>query len=130
MLLVKTRIGPSDIHGIGLFADEFISKGTVVWNFKSGFDLEMNKEEVDMLSPAAREQTLKYAYLSKTKGTYILCSDDARFFNHSDDPNTTSIDSPDGSDNRDIANRDIQKGDEITADYAAFDADCDTKTVR
>lgn len=27
MLLVKTKIGPSAIHGIGLFADQFIQKG-------------------------------------------------------------------------------------------------------
>ena len=29
-LLVKTRIGPSAIAGIGLFADQFIPEGTKV----------------------------------------------------------------------------------------------------
>ncbi len=129
MLLVKTRLGPSSIHGIGLFADEFIPKGTMVWDFKPGFDMEMGKKEIDELSPPAREQALKYAYLSKMKGIYILCSDDARFFNHSDDPNTTSVDSPDGKKNHDIANRDIPRGEELTADYGAFDADFDAKML-
>ena len=128
MLLVKTKIGPSAIEGIGLFAAEFIPKGTTVWEFKARFDVEMSKEEIDGLSPAAREQALKYTYLSKTKGTYILCSDDARFFNHSDDPNTTSI-NVDGRENRDVANRDIQEGEEITADYGAFDADFDANML-
>ena len=30
MLLVKTRLGASAIHGIGLFADEFIPKDTEI----------------------------------------------------------------------------------------------------
>jgi hypothetical protein len=29
MLLVKTRLGLSRIHGIGLFAEEFIARGTL-----------------------------------------------------------------------------------------------------
>ena len=44
MLLVKTKIGPSKIAGIGLFADEFIAKGTPVWKFEPGFDLEIPRE--------------------------------------------------------------------------------------
>lgn len=28
MLLIKTKIGPSKIHGIGLFSDQSIPKGT------------------------------------------------------------------------------------------------------
>ena len=38
MLLVKTRLGASAIHGIGLFADEFIPKDTVTWRFTPGLD--------------------------------------------------------------------------------------------
>ena len=33
MLLVDARAGISKIHGIGLFAYEFIPKGTHVWMF-------------------------------------------------------------------------------------------------
>jgi hypothetical protein len=33
MLLVKTTIAPSPIHGIGLFADQFIPQGTRIWEF-------------------------------------------------------------------------------------------------
>ncbi len=38
MLLVKTKIGQSNISGIGVFADEFIPKGTVIWRYQEGFD--------------------------------------------------------------------------------------------
>jgi len=33
MFLVKTYLDKSKIRGIGLFADEFIPKGTLIWKF-------------------------------------------------------------------------------------------------
>ena len=44
-----------------------------------------------------------------------LCSDDARFFNHADEPNTASVESAAGG-YVDVATRDIAKGDELTCD--------------
>ena len=43
MLYVKTKIGQSKIHGMGLFADQFIKKGTIIWKFTPGFDLKFTK---------------------------------------------------------------------------------------
>ena len=54
MLLVKTRLAPSTIHGIGLFADEFIPKGTEVWKFVPGFDLALSVDEVESLPEMAK----------------------------------------------------------------------------
>lgn len=118
MLLVKTKLGQSKIQGIGLFADEFIPKGTVVWRYVSGFDLRFTKKEVDSFPVTARECIYHYSYLSKDTGFYVLCSDDARFYNHSQNPNTKGVDL-EGTDNEvgDIAIVDINIGDEITCDY-------------
>ena len=82
MILVSAKLKSSDIHGIGIFAKQFIPKGTKVWEFKDGFDLIFSKEQVDNFSEAAKEQILNYAYISKKTGNYILCTDDSRFFNH------------------------------------------------
>ena len=46
MLLIKTKIQESRIHGIGLFADEFIPKGTEIWKFTPGFDMKFTREEI------------------------------------------------------------------------------------
>lgn len=119
MILVETKIGPSKIHGIGLFADQFISKGTLVQKMMPGFDLIIPESEIYKLSAPARRQFLKYVYKSKG-GQYILCFDDARFLNHSDSPNLTSGDS---AEEIDIAARDIKKGEELTVNYREFDAD-------
>lgn len=87
MLLVKTKIGPSEIEGIGLFADEQIKAGTKVWIFEPKLDLVLSKEEITELSFPVQESFYRYAYLDKVRKKYLLCGDDARFFNHSDIPN-------------------------------------------
>lgn len=114
MLHVKTRLGPSPIHGIGAFAAEDIPKGTIIWEFREGFDLRLTEEELRRLAPPALEQALKYSYVED--GHYILCADDARHFNHSETPNTD-----DTSALYTIAARDIAAGEEITSDYRTFD---------
>ena len=39
MLLVRTYLDRSAIHGIGLFAAERIPKGTVLWRLEPSIDL-------------------------------------------------------------------------------------------
>jgi len=126
MLLVKTKIGLSSINGIGLFADQFISKGTPTWKFQKGFDLEVDKNNLEKLSEPARKQFLKYAYLDIKTDKYVLCFDDARFFNHADDANTVGFVSESG-DEVDVATRDIERGEELTCNYREFDADFGVK---
>lgn len=122
MLLVKTKIGPSSIHGIGLFADEFIKKGTVIWKFNPTFDLRFDASQLDSLSEAARKQFLNYAYFNPRMQKYVLCFDDCRFINHSEHPNCLEVPSGGPEEGLDIAAWDIQKGEELTCDYASFDA--------
>ncbi len=97
MLLVKTYLDRSAIHGIGLFAGERIRKGTVIWR---------RSPEIDLLLTAL--------------GKFVLCGDDARFFNHADAPNCHDI--PDEGGGPTVAARDIEAGEELTSDYASFDA--------
>ena len=124
MLRVKTKIGPSKTHGTGVFADQFIPKGTTIWEFTHGFDLYVKSQDIEGLPAPARAQMLKYCYRDKRTGDYILCADDARFFNHSEAPNTIDMPGPEG---RTLAARDIAAGEELTCDYHLFDADAHEK---
>lgn len=117
MLLVRTIILPSSIHGIGLFADQFIPAQTVIWHFDPKFDVGYTDQEFQNLSPAAQLHTRKYSYFSAEMNLWILCGDDARFMNHSDHPNT--FEEP-GI--RTIALHDIHPGEELLCDYNQFDA--------
>lgn len=111
MLLVNAKAGPSKIHGLGLIAQEFIPKGTRIWVFQPGFDLVISEEYLQQLSETSQSQVRHYAFYDSQIRSYILSSDDDRFTNHSDDPNTQN----DG--NYTYAVRDIAPGEEITWDY-------------
>lgn len=121
MLLVKTKVKNSDVHGLGLFADEFIPKGTAIWKLNSKFDLLLSKDDVKNLSDAVQAQVLHYGYFDENYQMYVLCSDDARFFNHSNTPNC--LDKMVGSEDMTIALRDIEIGEELTSDYSTFSSD-------
>lgn len=111
MLFVRTRVGKSAIHGLGLFAEEFIAKGTLIWRFQPGFDVEIAEDDVALLSPSARQQVFHYAEYFPAERKFWLSSDDDRFCNHAEDPNLITR----GKEM--FAVRDIKVGEEITCSY-------------
>lgn len=121
MLLIKTKIGKSPIHGIGLFADEFIAAETVIWKFSDLIDLCFDEKQIDELSETVKEQISRYFYRDKRSGTFVLCGDDARFFNHSTAPNCLDFYDYKDLGRVTITAREIKKGEELTRNYAAFD---------
>ena len=113
MLVVRTYVAPSKINGLGLFAREFIPAGSAVWEITPGFDLEYRFEDQPQ-----RVQEYLCHYGSRVEPCiYLLCGDNARFMNHSDNPNVSGAHSPN------IALRDIEAGEEITCNYAEFNLD-------
>ena len=111
MLLVNAKAGPSRIHGMGLIAQEFIPQGTEIWHFMPGFDVIIPEKFLEHLSLVAREQVFYWAYFNVATRTFVLSSDDDRFTNHSNEPNTCLVRG------RVVTGRDIYCGEEITCDY-------------
>jgi uncharacterized protein len=126
MLLVKTKVAPSPVHGLGLFADQFIPKGTRIWEYSEVVDSRFDASRLVGLTEKEQDALLKHSYLNPSSGLYVVCGDDARYMNHADDPNTEDVGYDDGLVNGEgitVAARDIQPGEEIFSDYRAFDAD-------
>lgn len=121
MLLVPTRLAQSQIHGLGVFAAAPIAKGAPVWRFQPGLDMEFTPEIVETLPEHVREFFLRYGYLDRNLNRLILCFDDARFVNHSVTPNIVTDYARDRY-GLDVALRDIAAGEELTMDYAGFEA--------
>ena len=121
MLLVPVSVRASAIHGLGVFAAEPIARGTLVWRFTPGFDLELDPAMVEKLPPLQRESLLHYGYIDKRLGRFVLCCDDARFLNHAADPSLIHDPSA-GRHGVDRAARDIAAGEELTVDYGTFEA--------
>lgn len=124
MLTVHATAGPSPIDGLGLIARSPIPAGTPIWVFRPGFDLAMAPAELAALSPWSRAQISRFLYEELETGLFILCCDDARYMNHSATPNTTT------ALRQTTALCDIAAGDELTCDYAEFDAATRRRTAQ
>jgi len=114
MLLVKTYLDKSKVHGLGVFAGQSIRKGAKIWRFVYGFDRFYTRKRLAKLPKAARDFINLHGY--QWKNEILLSMDYDTFMNHSENPNT------DFHNGFVIARSNIRKGEEITNDYRAFEA--------
>lgn len=126
MILVRTRVAPSTIHGLGLLAVEAIPRGTAIWRFEPGFDREFSPIQFAALPPEARAHLRWFAYVDAGTGLRVLSGDHTCFMNHAPTPNTgAAVNSLPPITT--VALRDIAAGEELTCDYRAFDAEAGWK---
>ena len=121
MLLIPTRLAPSPIHGLGVFATAPIAASTPVWRFAPGLDMEFAPDIVETLPEHVRAFFARYGYVDRNLNRLILCFDDARFVNHSATPNVATDYTRDRH-GLDVALRDIKADEELTMDYGGFEA--------
>ena len=114
MLLIKSYLDKSAIHGLGVFAGQFIRKGTKIWRYVEGFDRAYSSKQFARLPKPARDYIGFHGY--RVDGEIILTVDNDCHMNHSDDANTYL------HNGYAIARSNIRKGEEITNDYREFDA--------
>src|SRR5262245_18560028 len=112
MMLIPTRVAPSRIHGMSLFAVQSVSRGTPVWRFQAGFDHDFSPDQFAALPPLAREHTRWFCFVSPKTGHVILSGHHACFINHSLTPNSGAS-AKQGPVVTTVALRDIAAGDEI-----------------
>lgn len=112
MLVVKTKLQPSSISGIGLFADETITRGRMVWVFDPRIDIELNEKNWEGLSEEVQKFLITRSWVCKQTNKRIIALDNDRFMNHSEDPNVYM----DKNGNM-FANRNIPEGTEIVCNY-------------
>jgi SET domain-containing protein len=118
MLRVKNKLDFSELHGLGVFADEPIKKGQMVIRFHRDFDLVFRDDEMEKLPKAMRDAIEYYGFRNERLKVYTYNVDNERFMNHSEDPNLIS--------GRQVvfALRDIAVGEELTMDYRTFCDEC------
>lgn len=111
-MMIDTFVTNSGIHGSGIFTKEPIKAHTQIWRFDQGFDLVLLPVDLSSMPLWKRHFFETYCYMNDGKLYY--CCDNARFMNHSENPNT--YEKPDGT----YAAVDIEIGEELTCNYAAF----------
>jgi SET domain-containing protein len=116
MLLINNYVGKSEIEGVGVFAAEPIAQGTVIWRFDDEFDRLIPVEKYQSAAPLVKQLLDRYAYPSPDRPGFIVYeTDNGRFMNHADDPNSDFSDTGGAR-----ATRDIAAGEEITCNYGHF----------
>ena len=114
MMMVDTELRPSPIHGIGVFLLEPVRRGQPIWRFDSRIDRVYAEDEIASLPERVRRFLRTYSTWHAETGLWVLCGDNGRHFNHSDEPNTVSMGIAFGED---IAATDLPIGTELTSDY-------------
>jgi SET domain-containing protein len=115
MLTVNTYLAPSPVHGIGLFAAEFIPAGSRVWKFHRHIDKIFKREVFLAVCSKLDNRSLRHLLNSSYSrgGRYFYLTDNARFINHSDmHDNISFID-----DYTEVAVRDIDAHEELLENY-------------
>ena len=109
---IKTSVKPSAIQWLWVFADESIPEGDIIWKFDPNQDKILTTAQYERLSKKEKS----YVYHAQDEWWYVLCWDNAKFTNHSVNPNTQKINST-----HTIATKNIDSWDEITENYYHFD---------
>ena len=102
----------SKISGKGLFAKRKIPRGTILWRMKDF--RAYGKKDLKKFSKKYADMIRKFAY-EDWDGKLIYCTDKAKFWNHSCNPNSAPL-----TEEMDIALKDIKAGEELTYDYAVL----------
>ena len=115
MLTINTYLAPSPVHGIGLFAAEFIPAGSSVWKFNRYIDKIFKKEVFLTICSRLDNCSLRHLLNSSYNrgGRYYYLTDNARFINHSEGhDNICFVD-----DYTEVALRDIDVHEELLENY-------------
>lgn len=112
--VLKTRIAPSEVHGVGVFAIRDIKKGERVYADAIPNMLDIPYKKFKGINPEIREIILEH-FPRVVNGSQFMVPDTLMqlYMNHSDTPNY---------DNKtDKAMKKIKKGVEIFEDYRQID---------
>lgn len=103
----------SDEKGYGLFATEFIPKGTITY-CQDPLDIVISPADISKYHPALQDCVYKFSF-EPPHGNMVLCWDSAKYINHCCQPNSLST-----GYEFEIAVLDIHPGEELTTDYRLF----------
>lgn len=106
----------SEQMGFGVFATQFIPKGTIIWALDE-LDQILEADYLDTVDKNKGELIKKYAYRNQD-GKFVLCWDLGKYVNHSFHANCMGT-----AYEFEIAIRDINPGEQLTDDYGTLNID-------
>ncbi|QQL50260.1 SET domain-containing protein-lysine N-methyltransferase [Mucilaginibacter ginkgonis] len=124
MLIVETYLKEVSGKGIGLFASKLIPKNAVYWVRNTDFDKIISKTELRSYPALTSNFITNYGFQEQS-GIWYLCMDNARFVNHSLNPNTFNRFNDTGELIECTTTKDILPNEEIVCNYRKTCITCD-----
>lgn len=125
MLHVAYRLDRSEKHGIGLFADENLKKGDVVYTASPLLDVNISQQQFDSLDEKEKKEIKWWGFFDKQSQMWHVDFDVSKFINHSFEPTVTQDSAH--SEAYLVTTRDVSKGEELTQNYLEFESEADLK---
>ena len=116
MIHIEYKLKESKTHGVGLFADQDIKSGDLIYTPNPLLDINLTQEQFDSLEPSEQEEVKYYGYFNKKMGLWHVAFEVIRFLNHGDPEKDTNV-----TQNEDMimtATKDITEGEELLQDYS------------
>jgi len=119
MIHISYQLKASDLHGIGLFANEDIKEGQLIYTASHLLDLNITQEQFDALQQKEKDEILWWGFFDQPSQMWHVDFDVSKFINHSSDATVTQDANHDEA--YLVAGRDIQSGEELTQNYLEFE---------
>jgi len=125
MIHIKYKLDKSDKHGIGLFADEDLKKGQLVYTASPLLDVNITQAQFDSLTDREKDEIHWWGFFDEPSQRWHVDFDVSKFINHSKEGTVTQ----DASHKEVylVTTRDVNKGEEMTQNYLEFESEEDLK---
>ncbi len=120
MIHIKYKLNKSKIHGIGLFTEEDLKKGQLVYTASPLLDVNISREQFDSLDEKEKREIRCWGFWDKPNNVWHSDFDNTKFVNHSFNPTLTQ--NPKYKDAYLVATRDVKAGEELTQNYLEFES--------
>ena len=125
MILIKYKLNKSKNHGIGLFTDEHLKKGQLVYTASPLLDVNISQEQFDSLNEKEKQEVKYWGFWDEPNRVWHVDFDVSRFINHSFEPTLTQ--DPNQIQAYLVTTRDVEAGEELTQNYLEFETEEDLK---
>lgn len=127
MIHIDYNLDKSDKHGVGLFADQDINKGDLIYTASPILDVNITQAQFDSLSEREKKEILWWGFFDEPSQMWHVDFDVSKFINHADASHATVTQDKNHDDAYLVATRDIKKGEELTQNYLEFESEEDLK---
>lgn len=125
MIHIQYKLDRSSKHGIGLFADEDLEVGQLVYTASPVLDVNITTEQFDSLTNKEQDEIRWWGFFDEPSQRWHVDFDVSKFINHAKEGTLTQ--DKNHTDAYLITTRDIKQGEELTQNYLEFESPEDLK---